>query len=116
MNEIPREYQQAGQMQMAAGAINALTSAVWVMAFLVVCVGLLWVVPLLMSLGQAYLGYRMSKGDRIKNPMMVGALGLVAAFFNMNPIPGALTAFGWHLLTQPPAKAYLDDASRPQIG
>lgn len=116
MSDVPNEYKQAGQLHMAAGAINALTSLVWVVAFLIVCVGLLWVVPLLMSLGQAYLGYRMSQGDRIKNPMVVGGLGVAAALFNMNPIPGALSAFGWHLLGQPPCQAYLSDGSRPQIG
>lgn len=85
--EVPNDYKNAGLMTLIGGALNAITAFFWVIGFIWLCVGVLWVVPLAMGIYQVVVGIAMQNGQPHAHAKLAPILGIVAGVFNFNPFP-----------------------------
>jgi hypothetical protein len=93
--EAPAAYKNAAMANMIGGGITILFSLMWILAFIWICVGLLWVVPMAAGGYQLYIGMDMNKGEAnpaSKNAAIAGLIGSVCTF---NIISIAASAFAF---------------------
>jgi hypothetical protein len=76
--EPPSPYRVAGALMIVSGLLNGGLAVVYVLSLAFVCVGLLWIVPLALAIGEALVGLLMVLGV----PMRFGTVAAVAGIVN----------------------------------
>ncbi len=86
----PAVYTNTGIMMVISGLLNILASLIWVFLLSVICVGVLWLVPLALGVWELITGTAMSNGTRQPNARLAAMAGLAAALLTCNVIGIAL--------------------------
>lgn len=105
--DAPKAYKDAGLMHLIAGILNFITAGVWVLAWIWLCVGVLWLVPMGLAAWQAYVGYEMQAGRRVGQAGNMGIIGLVTSFFNFNIFAIVLSVLALMKAKEPDVAGYL---------
>lgn len=109
--EVPNDYKMAGLLNLIGGALNIMTASVWVLSLIWVCVGVLWIVPVLMGAWQAYVGFTMNTGTPTGQGKIAAIVGLVAGLFNFNPLTILLAIVVIVQLGKPEVAGWLESRS-----
>ena len=109
--EAPTEYKTAGTILLVGGILNILTAGVWILSFIWVCIGIMWIVPLAIGAWQAFVGYKAMNGEVQPSAKMAGIAGIVAGVFNLNPLAIAAGVVGMLNVDKPEAKAFLESGA-----
>lgn len=96
---MPQTYRLAGAAMVAAGSFNALFAAYVVLTLGVVCIGLAWVVPLAVALGEVLVGALVLSGLPLRFARPAAAVGIVNASLLFDPAGIALEAAALVLLS-----------------
>lgn len=110
-NTALQEYQTAGTLMLASAALNIVTGAMLFISFVWVCVGVVWLIPILAGFYEAYVGFQMLQGQRQPSARTLSIVGLVCGAMNCNPIPVVLEAVALSKLGKPDVAGYLSDNS-----
>ena len=105
--DAPKSYRDAGLMHLVAGILNFITAGVWVLAWIWLCVGVLWLVPMALAAWQAYVGYEMQAGRRVGQAGNMAIVGIVISFFNFNIFAIVLSALALLRSREPDVAGYL---------
>ena len=105
--EPPNAYRVSGALMIASGLINASVAAVWVLSLFVVCVGLLWIVPMAIGLGEAVVGLLLVLGVPIRFGRAAALIGLVNGALLLSPPSVALEVLAFVFLQQDGSQRYV---------
>jgi hypothetical protein len=75
--EPPNAYRLSGAMMIGSGVINAGMAAMWVLGLGFLCVGLLWIVPLAVAIGEVVVGLLAVLGVPIRFGPIAAVVGIV---------------------------------------
>ena len=104
----PIEYQVSGLLMVAAGLFNGFMSLIWFLSLIMLCVGVLWLIPMAIALGEVIVGLLVLAGVRLPGLQVMAVLGAVNSVFLCN-IWGMLFEGGAAVLQfQPKVQAYLE--------
>jgi hypothetical protein len=73
----PGAYRVSGALMIGSGLLNAGMALVWVFALVWVCVGLLWIVPFAVALGEVLVGLLMVLGVPLRFGPAASVVGIV---------------------------------------
>ena len=81
-----KKYKDAGLMMLIASIFNLLSSLVWIGVWIWICVGVVWVIPLIFSVVELVKSIKIMNGERVMNPKLGAILGIIASVMNVNVI------------------------------
>lgn len=90
-------YRVSGGAMVLSGLFNGLMSLVWVLSFIWVCIGVLWLIPLALAVCNVIVGVLMlATGRQFKLAAFAPVMGLISSVCNFNIMGGVLdvTALG----------------------
>lgn len=105
--EVPNDYKTAGIFMTIAGALNAMMSMVWIFALIWVCIGVFWVVPLVLAVAELIVGIMVLQGKPMPAAKIVSILGIVTGVLCFNPLPIILEILATVWLRKPEVEGYL---------
>ena len=80
----PDDYKTAGILMMVSGGITMISAVAWIVSLLIVCVGVAWVVPLVVGGLEVYVGLQMWQGKPQKRAALLSICGLISALCCLN--------------------------------
>lgn len=84
-------YRVTGGVMLLSGLWNAFMSFVWFISMIWVCIGVLWIIPGLMSLAYCGVGiYMLATGQQTRPAAFAPAAGLVISVLNFNIFGGMM--------------------------
>lgn len=105
--DAPQEYKNAGIMMLIAGVINMFVGFIIFIIYIWFCIGVFWLIPMAVGLGELLVGVMMLQGKRVPNSMVISILGLIAALFNCNWIAVVLEILAIVFTQKPDVQAWL---------
>lgn len=103
----PSEYTTAGVAMLVSGVFNLWFGAMVFVMLVWVCIGFLWIFPILIGVLEIVTGARMLAGQRVHSALPVGALGVVASLLNFNVFSLAAEVVALALVTSAPVARWL---------
>ena len=76
--ETPSTYRLSGLLMIGSGLMNAGLAAIWVLSLGLLCIGLLWIVPMAVAFGEVVVGLLLVLGV----PVRFGPVAAVAGIVN----------------------------------
>lgn len=106
--DAPEAYKNAGLANLVGGIFGAMANSVIGLTFLMMCIGVFWIVPFGASLWQAYVGYQMYQGQAVGSAKMAAIAGIVSGLFGLNPIAIIAGIFAMMQVNQPDVAGWLE--------
>ena len=75
----PNEYTNAGALLLVAGVLNLVIGATLLVSLLLACVGVFWVVPMAVGLGEIAMGVSVLNGNRRPNAFLVAVMTAITS-------------------------------------
>lgn len=106
-SQPPMEYQISGVLMLISGLFNGLISMIYVFMLIWVCVGVIWLIPALIALGEVIVGLMVLTGARVPGVQVVSALGILNAIMLCNIWGAVMEGVAIVLQIQPKVTGYL---------
>lgn len=97
----PSEYTSAGVLLLVAGILNVTLAVMLVMWMMLVCLGPLWLVPMLLGFVEIATGVSMLNGNKRQNGMLIAVIGMMASVLCCNPVSFVCEAVAMALMLNP---------------
>ncbi len=109
--DAPQPYRTAAICNLIAGGFNIVINAMWCLALLSSCVGVVLLPLPLIAMGiggwQAWVGLQMHNGARVPTASSAAIAGAVTGFFSGSWLSTGLGIFAYLQTQDPDAQAYL---------
>jgi hypothetical protein len=83
--EPPSTYRVAGGLMIGSGLMNGGLALVWVLSLGLMCVGLLWIVPFAVAVGEVLVGLLMVLGVPVRFGPVAAVAGIVNGTLLLSP-------------------------------
>ena len=93
--EAPQPYKTAGLMNLIGGVFTLMTSLMWVLSFIWVCIGVFWFVTAAMGAWQAFIGWQMYNGQVSPQAKMSTMVGIGGGLLSFNIFAIGASVFGF---------------------
>lgn len=106
--QTPMEYQISGMLMVISGFFNGFLSLIWFFMLIWVCVGILWVIPMMIAVGEILVGVMVLAGMRVPVVQVMSILGLVNSLLLFNMWGAVFEGIAVVLQFQPKVRGYLE--------
>lgn len=106
--DVPQPYKTAAICNIIGGVLTILTAGAVFLSLIMVCIGVLWVIPMAVGAWQVWIGIQMNSGKRIPGAATTSIVGAVTAFMTFQIISTGLGIFAYLQLQDDAAKAYIE--------
>ncbi|MCA9492658.1 MAG: hypothetical protein KC621_22145 [Myxococcales bacterium] len=106
--EVPAAYKNAGLANLIGGGLNAFFAFWYVIGFIWVCIGVIWLVPMAASGYSAYVGWQMYNGEATPAAKNASIAGIVGGLFCFNILSAAASGFAFMQLGNDEVKGWLE--------
>lgn len=107
-NQVPMEYQISGLLMLISGVFNGFLAMMWFFVFIWVCIGVMWIIPMCVALGEVIVGILVLAGVRMPGLQVMSILGLVNSLLLFNMWGSVMEGVAVVLQFQPKVKGYLE--------
>lgn len=104
----PQEYTTAGVLMLVSGITNVVFSMVWVLSCLMICVGVLWFIPMVVGVLEIITAVSMMNGKPRHNGQITAGIGLLAGIASLNVVSICCQAVALGLLSNPRVTGWLE--------
>lgn len=106
--QTPMEYQISGMLMVISGFFNGFLSLIWFFMLIWFCVGILWVIPMMIAVGEIAVGVMVLAGMRVPVVQVMSILGLVNSLILFNMWGALFEGIAVVLQFQPKVRGYLE--------
>ena len=106
--DAPTAYKNAGLANLIGGVFSALAAFGVGLSFLMLCIGVIWIVPFGLACWQAWVGWQMYNGQAVGNAKTVSIVGIVAALCSFNILAAAAGAFAMLQCNEPDVAGWIE--------
>ncbi|MEZ4316591.1 MAG: hypothetical protein R3F61_03785 [Myxococcota bacterium] len=107
-NQPPVQYQISGVLMVISGFFNGFLSLMWFVMLVWVCIGVMWLIPLVVACCEVVVGILVLAGVRVPGVQVVSVLGAVNSMFLFNMWGAMMEGIAAVLQFQPAVGAYLE--------
>lgn len=104
----PMNYQISGMLMLISGLFNLFISGIYVLGLVWLCIGVFWLIPMMMAVGEVIVGVLALAGVRVPGLQIVSALGVVNSLVLCNIWGAAFEGIAVVLQSQGDVKGYLE--------
>jgi hypothetical protein len=108
VEQAPQECTSAGALMLVSGVLNFITAGMLFISFVWVCVGVLWLIPMIVGASEAFVGFQLLQGTRQPSAKTASIFGVIAGALNCNPIPVVCEVIALTMLSKPEVAGYLE--------
>jgi hypothetical protein len=105
--EAPSDYKNAGLANLIGGALNVLWGLSLTLGFLIMCIGVFWLIPVAMGGWQIMVGMNMYNGQSNASAKNATIAGIVASVLNFNIFSLAAGVYAYMMLGKPEVAGFL---------
>lgn len=106
--QTPMEYQISGMLMVISGLFNGFLAFIWFIMLIWVCVGVMWIIPMMIALGEVLVGVMVLTGARVPAVQVMSILGLVNSLILFNMWGAVFEGIATVLQFQPKVRGYLE--------